>query len=397
MDLSAARTCRGVVAGLALIPRLLSAAPDLALTMSVNPVVPTPGQPVEFTVAVSNEGSFTAGGVVVSDKLPPELSIPAGLAAYPSVGTYDPTSGTWSVGSVMPGTRATLVIPAIVAVSPQPACSVNVAEVTSAQDADMSNNRAVAAVKSDSADRCVDVSIVTTTGNVRGCEDSYELVYSVTVANQGPDAANMVYLDMSQSPAIIPKLRFTSSGCDGLRCSFPTLPAGASVTVKAKSGTLDYHEKKRPVLDFVVSSSDIDYATANNLRTDQLVIPETPDCIVGYDDTAAGASGCFIATAAYGSPLEPHVVALRHFRDQYLARTALGRSFIRFYYRHSPPLATVVARHQSLRFLVRVLLTPLVLLIEFPLVAALLGSCAAAFAIARRRRKRAAPVLAGAG
>lgn len=386
MDLSAARTCRGLVAGLALLPRLLSAAPDLALTMSVSPLVPTAGQPVEFTVTISNEGTLTAANVVVNDKLPPELGIPVGYAAYPSVGTYDPTAGTWSVGSMKPGTRATLVIPAIVAVSPQPPCSVNVAEVTSAQDADTSNNRAVAAVKSDSADRCVDVSIVTSNGNVRGCEDSYELVYSVTVANQGPDAASLVYLDMSQSPAIIPKLRFTSSGCDGLRCTFPTLPAGASVTVKAKSGTLDYHEKKRPALDFVVSSSDIDYATANNRRTDQLVIPETPDCVVGYDDTAAGASGCFIATAAYGSPLEPHVVALRHFRDRYLASTALGRSFIRFYYRHSPPLAAVVARHESLRFMARMLLTPLVLIIEFPLVAAVLGSFVATLAIARRWR-----------
>jgi hypothetical protein len=75
---------------------------------------------------------------------------------------------------------------------------------------------------------------------------------------------------------------------------------------------------------------------------------------------------CFIATAAYGSPLEPHVLALREFRDSYLQRTALGRAFIGFYYRHSPPLANVIAEHAWLRFLVRMVLTPLVLAIAFP-------------------------------
>ncbi|MCD8179439.1 MAG: hypothetical protein LUE98_19380 [Tannerellaceae bacterium] len=46
--------------------------------------------------------------------------------------------------------------------------------------------------------------------------------------------------------------------------------------------------------------------------------------------------GCYIATMVYGDYDHPRVKVLREFRDNYLKRYALGRSFIRFYYRHSP-------------------------------------------------------------
>ena len=99
---------------------------------------------------------------------------------------------------------------------------------------------------------------------------------------------------------------------------------------------------------------------------------------------------CFIATAAYGSPLEPHVTVLREFRDRYLQRTAPGRAFIRFYYRHSPPIAAVIAEHAWLRSLVRMLLTPLVLAIAFPLRALMLLALAATMLLAVNRRARVA-------
>ncbi len=54
---------------------------------------------------------------------------------------------------------------------------------------------------------------------------------------------------------------------------------------------------------------------------------------------AEGGCGCYIATAVYGSYTCDEVMQLRRFRDEYLAKHALGRAFIRFYYAVSPAMA----------------------------------------------------------
>ncbi|HSD94049.1 MAG TPA: Ig-like domain-containing protein, partial [Syntrophales bacterium] len=73
-----------------------------------------------------------------------------------------------------------------------------------------------------------------------------------------------------------------------------------------------------------------------------------------------GGGGCFIATAAFGSELEPRVVTLREFRDVYLMPSHSGRAFVELYYAFSPPLADVIAADEGLRTSVRAVLLPAV-------------------------------------
>jgi hypothetical protein len=73
-----------------------------------------------------------------------------------------------------------------------------------------------------------------------------------------------------------------------------------------------------------------------------------------------GGGGCFIATAAFGSALEPRVVTLRQFRDVYLMPSHSGRAFVELYYVLSPPLADVIAADEQLRIGARAVLAPAV-------------------------------------
>lgn len=80
--------------------------------------------------------------------------------------------------------------------------------------------------------------------------------------------------------------------------------------------------------------------------------------------SGGSSSGCFIATAAYGSYLDPHVKTLRDFRDDVLLQSRLGTAFVKFYYKHSPPIADYIAQHGTLRLIFRLLLTPVILLVK---------------------------------
>lgn len=78
------------------------------------------------------------------------------------------------------------------------------------------------------------------------------------------------------------------------------------------------------------------------------------------DRNCNGSDDCFIATAAYGSPFAVKIDLLRSFRDRYLMQCSLGRDAVDFYYRNAEPWAAWIAKHESVRAFVRLLLAPVI-------------------------------------
>ncbi|MGQ9696132.1 MAG: CFI-box-CTERM domain-containing protein [Thermodesulfobacteriota bacterium] len=133
----------------------------------------------------------------------------------------------------------------------------------------------------------------------------------------------------------------------------------------------------------------------------QVTMDADKNCIANFDLISfvqeeikiKGGGGCFIATAAFGSYLDPRVQVLRSFRDNYLLNNALGRAFVSFYYEMSPPLAEYISKHEFLITATRWALTPLVYALQYPGIALVLLLGLVVAPLAGRRLKKIWPLL----
>lgn len=78
-----------------------------------------------------------------------------------------------------------------------------------------------------------------------------------------------------------------------------------------------------------------------------------------------GGAACFIATAAYGTPLAEEVRVLCELRDKYLLTNKIGEELVSFYYKNSPTLANYIRDRESLKAIVRMGLKPAIYFSRF--------------------------------
>lgn len=95
--------------------------------------------------------------------------------------------------------------------------------------------------------------------------------------------------------------------------------------------------------DFVIAATSPDLNGTEPIRT-----------------PGGGGNSCFIATAAYGTPMAGELDVLRAVRDGWLLPHALGTAFVDSYYRMSPPVADRVAASDGARYAVRAVLEPII-------------------------------------
>jgi hypothetical protein len=123
---------------------------------------------------------------------------------------------------------------------------------------------------------------------------------------------------------------------------------------------------------FALTAKVTDAAGATNSKDLSITTAQGGTTGTASGSGGGGGGGCFIATAAYGSYLDPHVMVLRHFRDDVLLHSSLGTAFVKLYYHYSPPVADFIRQHDTLRVLSRIALTPLIFGAEYPMVFMLL-------------------------
>jgi hypothetical protein len=114
----------------------------------------------------------------------------------------------------------------------------------------------------------------------------------------------------------------------------------------------------------------------------------------GGESGGGGGGPCFIATAAYGTPMAGEIDTLRAVRDTFMLDNALGMAIVDTYYQVSPAIADTIATSPVLAALVRVLLVPVIFLgkvaLAIPVLTALVGlSLGAAYALICHRARKA--------
>jgi len=316
--------------------------------------LPTPtvivGNNLTFTITVTNHGPASAPSITVTDTLSGSASF-SFVSATPSQGACSGTGPvTCSLGTINNGAAATVAV----VVTPTAAGTISsLANVTSAiGDPNLSNNSS-----------SVSTAVVYPAPTISSLSPSDATAggpaFLLTV-----NGSNFVSGSQVQWNASPRATNFVSS---------TQLTASISESDTATAGTATV----------TVVNPPTGGGTSNGLT---FTISNSGGGGSGASGSGGGSSGCFIATVAYGSYLDPHVSVLRNFRDRYLLTNAAGRTLVEFYYKNSPPIANFIGRYEPLCTLTRWVLTPVVFIIEYPA-----GLCLLAVYIVIQRLKRKRP------
>jgi uncharacterized repeat protein (TIGR01451 family) len=239
---------------------------DLSLAKAANPLRPSVGGELVYTLLLRNEGPDRATGIVVEDRLPEGVTF---VSATPSVGRFDSVTRSWSVDSLAAESSATLTLRTTVDVPGEP---INEAEVMAADqfdsdstpgnnDPDEDDQTSVGVVTANA-----DLSLMKSIDDDRPGVGS-NVTFTVRVANSGEDdARNVVVRD-----EIPPGMTFVSSNAtvgsyNSLtgRWTIPTMVVGKIETLEIVA-RVDIVGERTNTAEIIESSEfDPDSTPGNN-------------------------------------------------------------------------------------------------------------------------------------
>ena len=375
---------------------------DLAISKasSVTEVSSGSGELIEYTITLTNLGPDTARDIVVTDTLPQYVVLTGTPVCSTGDGCFVDAqgawTGSWNVGELASPNSATATITLMETIpgGALDTCLVNSVQVVAeAGDTEPANDTASVIV---GGGNCADLVLTTAVSGQPMSETMASVTATATVMNDGPQDVAAVVLGGVANFGLggdVTSVNVTSLvGCSNAP------PTAEDATYVCEAGPIAAGTAMDVIIDADITSNDaftvsyaisvsgsIDPDPSNNDATEvrQVSLQQPPPPVT----TSGG--GCFIATAAYGSYLDPEVMALRDFRDDWLLTNAPGQAFVEFYYANSPPIADYIAGNEALRTVTRMLLTPLVYGVKYPAAPALM--LVGLIVWARRRRTRNVP------
>ncbi len=177
---------------------------DIDITKTVNNTRPNVGNTVTFTVTARNNGPDNATNIQITDKMPAGFS---NVVVTPSVGTYDSSTGIWTIPSLVNGATATLTMNGTVTGNIAGKTTANNATKTYQDQVDPNPNNDKTSVSIYVP--MADISVAKTVDkNMPNVGDT--VTFTVTVINDGPDnATNIQITDIM--PAGFSNLAFNPS------------------------------------------------------------------------------------------------------------------------------------------------------------------------------------------
>lgn len=146
----------------------------------------------------------------------------------------------------------------------------------------------------------------------------------------------------------------------GIHVAAPISITGGTYSINDSNYTSEAGEvnDKDKVTVQLMSSGDFETTTEATLTI--AGVSDTFSVTTRYVHESVDDGPCFIATAAFGSPLAGQVQILRQFRDRYLLTYAWGRQFVAWYYQNGPLAAKYIQDKPVLKIAAQLALYPLI-------------------------------------
>lgn len=334
------------------------------ITLTKNgPLTAREGDLIEYRLNVVNESNTDIDNVRVLDTLPTEVDFVEAMSTHG--GLFEPSTGTWEIpilGASEANNTAELQLRVlikadIISIPIDVVAVTNHAALLSPTPID--SNEATHSTNIVCAS-CIDWEIISVKLDIEwrspdrpGNFDFRYLLY-VTIANNGPVAS---------------QASLTSTYFNVNYASYLTLQPSIPVMVSLNQGETQTFLYETSWVEGPTSDYTVAWEFA--ITDDALLDSVEPNTMSGSwtGIVTEGGKGCFIATAAYGSYLDPHVQSLRMFRDETLMRSRIGRKLVSLYYEFSPPIAHYIAQSEFLKKVTRIALIPVIFTIETPFLA----------------------------